>query len=197
MTPWPRGFLTLYSGDRRLPNCWINNNRRRIFCSRRPFSLRRRGLRLEAFHWIEEVNYITKVLHELLLKWTTFQEMGPCNLDLVVPTRRPTLQRPRITNTILPRISLTLSPSSPSRTSKLSGKKMASITPVCIVCTNFSIVSRCAEFHPTGRFFAVGSNSKVIRICQYQPEPLMPHQSGGGTATPPAVVISKKVKRCG
>ena len=27
---------------------------------------------------------------------------------------------------------------------------------------------RCAEFHPNGRIFAVGSNSKVLRICQYQ-----------------------------
>ena len=27
---------------------------------------------------------------------------------------------------------------------------------------------RCAEFHPNGRVFAVGSNSKVLRICQYQ-----------------------------
>ena len=26
---------------------------------------------------------------------------------------------------------------------------------------------RCAEFHPGGRFWAVGSNSKTLRICQY------------------------------
>ena len=27
---------------------------------------------------------------------------------------------------------------------------------------------RCAEFNPNGNIFAVGSNSKVLRICQYQ-----------------------------
>lgn len=26
---------------------------------------------------------------------------------------------------------------------------------------------RCAEFHPNGRIFAVGSNSKTLRVCQY------------------------------
>ncbi|KAG0718374.1 WD repeat-containing protein 47 [Chionoecetes opilio] len=26
---------------------------------------------------------------------------------------------------------------------------------------------RCAEFHPSGRFYAVGSNSKTLRICGY------------------------------
>ena len=26
---------------------------------------------------------------------------------------------------------------------------------------------RAAEFHPTGRFYAVGSNSKALRICAY------------------------------
>ncbi|XP_071522644.1 WD repeat-containing protein 47 isoform X3 [Panulirus ornatus] len=26
---------------------------------------------------------------------------------------------------------------------------------------------RCAEFHPSGRFYAVGSNSKTLRICAY------------------------------
>ncbi|TRY72507.1 hypothetical protein TCAL_01060 [Tigriopus californicus] len=26
---------------------------------------------------------------------------------------------------------------------------------------------RCAEFHPGGRVFAVGSNSKILRLCQY------------------------------
>lgn len=26
---------------------------------------------------------------------------------------------------------------------------------------------RCAEFHPTGQLYAVGSNSKTLRICAY------------------------------
>ena len=26
---------------------------------------------------------------------------------------------------------------------------------------------RCAEFHPGGKLYAVGSNSKTLRICQY------------------------------
>ncbi|EDS27871.1 conserved hypothetical protein [Culex quinquefasciatus] len=28
---------------------------------------------------------------------------------------------------------------------------------------------RCAEFHPNGRNYAVGSNSKTFRICEYPP----------------------------
>ena len=31
---------------------------------------------------------------------------------------------------------------------------------------------RCAEFHPSGRLFAVGSNSKTLRLCAY-PEKLV------------------------
>lgn len=26
---------------------------------------------------------------------------------------------------------------------------------------------RCAEFHPSGQLYAVGSNSKTLRICGY------------------------------
>ena len=26
---------------------------------------------------------------------------------------------------------------------------------------------RCAEFHPSGHFYAVGSNSKTLRVCAY------------------------------
>lgn len=26
---------------------------------------------------------------------------------------------------------------------------------------------RCAEFHPSGRVYAVGSNSKTLRVCSY------------------------------
>ncbi len=26
---------------------------------------------------------------------------------------------------------------------------------------------RCAEFHPDGHLYAVGSNSKTLRICEY------------------------------
>ena len=26
---------------------------------------------------------------------------------------------------------------------------------------------RCAEFHPSGLWYAVGSNSKTLRVCQY------------------------------
>lgn len=26
---------------------------------------------------------------------------------------------------------------------------------------------RCAEFHPSGQLYAVGSNSKTLRICAY------------------------------
>ena len=37
--------------------------------------------------------------------------------------------------------------------------------PVCTVEDVQAI--RCAEFHPNGSLFAVGSNSKTLRICQY------------------------------
>ena len=36
---------------------------------------------------------------------------------------------------------------------------------------------RCAEFHPSGKIFAVGSNSKTLRICAYDQQ----NQGGGGT----------------
>ena len=26
---------------------------------------------------------------------------------------------------------------------------------------------RCAEFHPFGKLYAIGSNSKTLRICSY------------------------------
>ncbi|KAA0191813.1 hypothetical protein HAZT_HAZT001672 [Hyalella azteca] len=29
---------------------------------------------------------------------------------------------------------------------------------------------RCAEFHPSGLWYAVGSNSKTLRVCQYPPD---------------------------
>ncbi len=39
---------------------------------------------------------------------------------------------------------------------------------------------RCAEFHPDGTLFAVGSNSKTLRLCQYpRPEELYGRAPGG------------------
>ena len=47
---------------------------------------------------------------------------------------------------------------------------------------------RCAEFHPSGRLYAVGSNSKTLRLCAY-PEKLI-HPK---TPQPP-VVLAKRTK---
>lgn len=47
---------------------------------------------------------------------------------------------------------------------------------------------RCAEFHPNGRLYAVGSNSKTLRLCAY-PEKLV-HPK---TAQPP-IVLAKRTK---
>ena len=39
---------------------------------------------------------------------------------------------------------------------------------------------RCAEFHPDGSIFAVGSNSKTLRLCQYpRPEEMYRRLPGG------------------
>lgn len=47
---------------------------------------------------------------------------------------------------------------------------------------------RCAEFHPSGRLYAVGSNSKTLRLCAY-PEKLV-HPK---TPQPP-IVLAKRTK---
>jgi WD40 repeat protein len=47
---------------------------------------------------------------------------------------------------------------------------------------------RCAEFHPSGKLFAVGSNSKTLRLCAY-PEKLVHPQ----TPQPP-IVLAKRTK---
>jgi len=47
---------------------------------------------------------------------------------------------------------------------------------------------RCAEFHPNGRLYAVGSNSKTLRLCAY-PEKLV-HPK---TPQPP-IVLAKRTK---
>ena len=47
---------------------------------------------------------------------------------------------------------------------------------------------RCAEFHPSGKLFAVGSNSKTLRLCAY-PEKLV-HPK---TPQPP-IVLAKRTK---
>ena len=53
---------------------------------------------------------------------------------------------------------------------------------------------RCAEFHPGGRLFAVGSNSKTLRICAYPSDVLNGGNkidySGGG----PPTVLFKRTK---
>ncbi len=41
-----------------------------------------------------------------------------------------------------------------------------------VVCTQVTTLEdvqavRCAEFHPDGHLYAVGSNSKTLRICEY------------------------------
>jgi len=49
---------------------------------------------------------------------------------------------------------------------------------------------RCAEFHPTGRLYAVGSNSKTLRICSY---PKLSDLSEDHT-TQPSTVLFKRTK---
>merc|ERR1712241_332027 len=47
---------------------------------------------------------------------------------------------------------------------------------------------RCAEFHPSGRLYAVGSNSKTLRLCAY-PEKLVHPKS-----PQPPIVLAKRTK---
>jgi len=47
---------------------------------------------------------------------------------------------------------------------------------------------RCAEFHPGGRFWAVGSNSKTLRICQY---PDVAELREGHTTYQPTVMFKR------
>nr|XP_053638184.1 WD repeat-containing protein 47-like [Cherax quadricarinatus] len=50
-----------------------------------------------------------------------------------------------------------------------SGNKDGDAKPRFLAVTSLEDVQavRCAEFHPSGRFYAVGSNSKTLRICSY------------------------------
>ena len=58
-----------------------------------------------------------------------------------------------------------------------------------LVSTNLIFQAiRCAEFHPNGRLYAVGSNSKTLRLCAY-PEKLV-HPK---TPQPP-IVLAKRTK---
>jgi WD40 repeat protein len=61
--------------------------------------------------------------------------------------------------------------------------------PVCTLEDAQAI--RCADFHPSGRIYAVGSNSKALRLCQY---PGAAPSAGGGGDVPAAVVLFKRVK---
>ncbi|XP_063591789.1 WD repeat-containing protein 47-like isoform X3 [Penaeus indicus] len=49
------------------------------------------------------------------------------------------------------------------------GSKDGEAKPRFLAVTTLEDVQavRCAEFHPSGRFYAVGSNSKTLRICSY------------------------------
>ena len=54
--------------------------------------------------------------------------------------------------------------SSPANTSGICPPKFL---PVCSLEDVQAI--RCAEFHPNGHIFAIGSNSKTLRVCDYPP----------------------------
>ncbi|CAH8566697.1 unnamed protein product [Schistosoma turkestanicum] len=48
---------------------------------------------------------------------------------------------------------------------------------------------RCVAFHPSGRLYAVGSNSKFLRVCQY---PDVQHLSAKHIATSPIVLMRRQ-----
>ena len=53
---------------------------------------------------------------------------------------------------------------------------------------------RCAEFHPGGKLFAVGSNSKTLRICAYPLDILagtVGKGNNGVTGGPPSVLFKR------
>lgn len=56
-----------------------------------------------------------------------------------------------------------------SRLSLQSATKDGENKPKFLAVTRLEDVQaiRCAEFHPSGQFYAVGSNSKTLRICAY------------------------------
>ena len=56
---------------------------------------------------------------------------------------------------------------------------------------------RCAEFHPGGKLFAVGSNSKTLRICAYPSDILnggMGNAINSGSTGGPPTVLFKRTK---
>ncbi|CAH8635684.1 unnamed protein product [Heterobilharzia americana] len=48
---------------------------------------------------------------------------------------------------------------------------------------------RCVGFHPSGRFYAVGSNSKFLRVCQY---PNVQRLSAKHVATSPVILMRRQ-----
>ncbi len=73
------------------------------------------------------------------------------------------------------------------RTSSESGGGPPRFLPVCSLEDIQAI--RCAEFHPSGRVFAIGSNSKTLRLCQY---PL--DMGSGGNVSEEMRVLHKRPK---
>ncbi|KAK8379928.1 hypothetical protein O3P69_019745 [Scylla paramamosain] len=57
----------------------------------------------------------------------------------------------------------------PPQSGKDGGGDSGGAKPRFLAVTSLEDVQavRCAEFHPSGRFYAVGSNSKTLRICAY------------------------------
>lgn len=57
----------------------------------------------------------------------------------------------------------------PMKSGKDGGGDAGGAKPRFLAVTSLEDVQavRCAEFHPSGRFYAVGSNSKTLRICAY------------------------------
>lgn len=57
----------------------------------------------------------------------------------------------------------------PMKSGKDGGGDSGGAKPRFLAVTSLEDVQavRCAEFHPSGRFYAVGSNSKTLRICAY------------------------------
>lgn len=57
-----------------------------------------------------------------------------------------------------------------------------------VTCLEDVQAIRCAEFHPTGKIYAVGSNSKTLRICSY---PDLTKLSDGHTTYQPTVLFTR------
>ncbi|KAK4475126.1 hypothetical protein MN116_002213 [Schistosoma mekongi] len=157
----------------------------------------------------------SQVLNTAIVTTTTTTITSANNDDKICPVAPSIVhQAPKIPQTILPdtvepktvnenpsTVYSSLGPHSNNiedidRSCKLNGEVTKAIDTNCqspryipVTILEDSQPIRCIAFHPSGRLYAVGSNSKFLRICQY---PDVQRLSANHVATSPVVLMRRQ-----